>query len=245
MYSIFARCYDRVMSDVPYAEWATYITVLFNSYHMCTSVILDIGGGTGILAAALSGMGYRVDILDKSKAMLDEAKKKNYKIMPSFFCADILTQSPRGLWDTVLCLHDTINYFHTQEQLKIFFSNTAAVLPENGFLIVDNCTEYNILTNFSGKTYYDTYEDMGYIWENSYNPETRTVTITMHFTGTKTETPVYCEKHTHVLHTEKTLRECADPFFSCVDVLHGFSLRKTATDTEEEYYIFKRKSVKE
>ena len=40
------------------------------------SKILDLGGGTGVLSSELIKMGYKVDMLDISEKMIDQAKQK-------------------------------------------------------------------------------------------------------------------------------------------------------------------------
>ena len=70
--------------------------------------ILDVGGGTGELAAELARAGHRVTLLDSSPAMLAEAKQLCGELASgiSFVCADaddIQALFPGEEFDAVLC----------------------------------------------------------------------------------------------------------------------------------------------
>ena len=48
-YSSFASVYDQFMDNVPYEEWAEYLTGLLGEYQVHDGLVLDLGCGTGSL----------------------------------------------------------------------------------------------------------------------------------------------------------------------------------------------------
>lgn len=72
MFSVIAPFYDVVLSKLHERQSGTLIARLPNLHG---SKILDLGGGTGKLAAVLSKKGADVYLLDASKQMLKRAKR--------------------------------------------------------------------------------------------------------------------------------------------------------------------------
>jgi S-adenosylmethionine-dependent methyltransferase len=81
--------------------------------------VLDVGGGTGELAADLAREGHAVTLLDLSPAMIEQAQRRCAGLNVSFVCA-AADQIPERLatFDTVLC-HSLLEFVsHPQELLQ-------------------------------------------------------------------------------------------------------------------------------
>lgn len=241
-YSLFARIYDKVMSYVDYENWFEYIRDLSVFYGLETTRILDIGAGTGSLAYYFSEAGYQIDLLDKSREMVREAEKKNYPGKPLFFCEDVLSWISGPRYSLVLSLHDTVNYLKDQDELNQFFKQASSFLAPEGALIIDNATEYNVLTHFHNSTRVYHYEGWRMKWDNLYNPSQRQLKISLTFTDKKTSpVSVFKESHVQNIFHKNDIIKAASPYFVLLADLDGFSFETSHEKTCEEYFIFKKK----
>jgi 2-polyprenyl-3-methyl-5-hydroxy-6-metoxy-1,4-benzoquinol methylase len=227
------------MNHVSYSEWYSYLDILIKEFELPGNPLLDIGGGTGALALHFSNTGHLIDILDKSSAMLKEARKKKYLNPVNIYKGDMLSWNSKKKYGSLFCLHDTVNYLTSRRKLRTFFRNCAGLLEIGGGLIIDNTSEYNILENFNGRIISDSFEDIAYIWTNAYNKNTRIATIKLHFMYTSNPGRQYSEKHIQRSFTKDEILLASSPYFSCLGALNGFSLKPIHSKTEEEYYIFK------
>ena len=75
-YSSFASVYDQFMDNVPYEEWAEYLTGLLGEYQVHDGLVLDLGCGTGSLTEILAKKGYDMIGIDNSEDMLQIAMDK-------------------------------------------------------------------------------------------------------------------------------------------------------------------------
>ena len=60
-YTGFAQVYDIFMDNVPYEEWAEYLTSLLREYGVDSGLVLDLGCGTGSMTEILAADGYGYD----------------------------------------------------------------------------------------------------------------------------------------------------------------------------------------
>jgi ubiquinone/menaquinone biosynthesis C-methylase UbiE len=102
--------------------------------------VLDAGCGTGLTSMLFARQGIRTVGLDRSRAMLAEAKKKYARLrLPLEFRYgnfERLPQSWRGRFDLVVCLANSITGVGTQANLRKALGNFAAVLKPGGALIL-------------------------------------------------------------------------------------------------------------
>jgi len=98
-----------------------------------TSLILDVGSGTGHHVALIANKGYNVIGLDKSQAMVNKAKEKYPQY--NFELGDALnpTQFNMNSFTHILCLYFTIYYFKDK---RLFFDNCMDWLMPGGYLII-------------------------------------------------------------------------------------------------------------
>ena len=57
-YEGFAYVYDTFMDNVPYEEWAEYVTGILEEYGITDGLVLDLGCGTGSMTELLAEKGY-------------------------------------------------------------------------------------------------------------------------------------------------------------------------------------------
>jgi SAM-dependent methyltransferase len=104
-----------------------------------TSVILDVGSGTGHHVAGMSSNGLDVLGIDISPSMVQKAKENypDYK----FKVGDVLnpTQFNSETFTHIMCLYFTIYYLNDKQQ---FFNNCIDWLMPGGYLIVHLVDEH-------------------------------------------------------------------------------------------------------
>ncbi len=96
--------------------------------------ILDVGCGTGDLAVALAGLGFRVTGIDSDPEMLAAAKKKGRQRV-TFLPTDMreLTRAFKPVvFDAVLCFGNTLVHLPGLTEIDAFFSGVRAVLKSKG-----------------------------------------------------------------------------------------------------------------
>ena len=102
--------------------------------------ILDVGGGSGLLASQLIEFNHNVTIIDSSQRMLDLALKRNDKIRTINAKIEILDNKEK--YDLII-LKDCLHHLKDQEaSLKIL----VFLLNENGKLIIQDFNPDNVQT---------------------------------------------------------------------------------------------------
>lgn len=100
-------------------------------------VVLDVGGGTGRVAIPLANEGHQVLIVDISRQMLVQSRRKSRKLQdssrPQLVQADAESLPFRGTpFDLVLCVGDVLSYCNTDAALE----EAVRVLKQAGALLV-------------------------------------------------------------------------------------------------------------
>lgn len=184
MYANFASVYDRLMREVPYAEWVRFLTELFKKHGIEAGDILDLGCGTGNVTIPLAEMGYQVTGLDMSADMLAvaEEKARSRGLDVRWIQQDMREANLGELrFDLVISMTDSLNYLQTGEELKRVFVRTAGMLRDNGWLIFDLNSLYKISCVFGNNVFTYLEDDVAYIWENRYDDASRTCYMDLTF----------------------------------------------------------------
>lgn len=184
IYANFASVYDRLMQDVPYANWITYLDRLFDRHGIKPREVLDIGCGTGNVTLPLAELGYSLTGLDLSAEMLAAAEKK---ARDKGLAIRWIQQDMRAMdlgdtkFDLVISMTDSLNYLNTTEDLVKVFGLVRGLLKPGGWFIFDLNTHYKIREVFGDNIFTLVEEDISYIWENEYDPETQTCAMDLTF----------------------------------------------------------------
>ena len=97
LFDSYAKIYDHFMRLFHLDDTSVIEHKLSKGqYH-----ILDVGGGSGTLAADLQAAGHQVTIVDSSLSMLKEAKKKNTNV--KLIHASIQKGLPINKVDVIIC----------------------------------------------------------------------------------------------------------------------------------------------
>jgi len=128
----YANIYDYlVFNNIKYSYEIGEIVNKTNADE--TSVILDVGCGTGHHVDTLSQQNLKVLGIDISPSMIKKAKENYPKL--DFSVGDVLDSSKfnANVFTHILCLYFTIYYFPDK---RIFFDNCMEWLKSGGYLVV-------------------------------------------------------------------------------------------------------------
>ena len=138
-YSRLAGVYDEIVVDGCHDRWAAHLHELWSSDAADVRTVLDLCCGTGLMAAELMALGYRVVGVDGSSAMLARARQR---VGPSMV---LIQQTLPGLtiggvFDAAVCTFDALNYL-TPADLGATLTAVGRRLRPGGWFVFDLHTD--------------------------------------------------------------------------------------------------------
>lgn len=129
----YAHMYSDIMDCENRAEFEMETIVDMTQPSKETSVILDVGSGTGHLVEIFRKKGYRIYGVDKSPAMVDAQSIQFPKCETK--CGDVVNpmEFEHNTFTHILCMGMTIYNF---ENKSVFFRNCYHWLMSNGYLLL-------------------------------------------------------------------------------------------------------------
>ena len=169
-YTSFAEVYDTFMDNVPYEEWAEYLSELLQEYDIEDGLVLDLGCGTGSLTEILATKGYDMIGADGSAEMLEIAMEKKaqsgHDIL--YLLQDMREFELYGTVRAVVSVCDCVNYITDEKELEQVFRLVNNYLDPEGIFIFDFNTEYKYKEILGEQTIAEDREDCSFIWDNYY-----------------------------------------------------------------------------
>ena len=169
-YTSFARVYDTFMDNIPYEEWAEYLTALLKEYNVTDGLVLDLGCGTGTMTELLASKGYDMIGAAYSEDMLEIAMEKRaesgHDIL--YLLQDMREFELYGTVRAVVSVCDSVNYITEEEDLEEVFRLVNNYLDPKGVFIFDFKTLYNYQTVLGDRTIAEKREECSFIWDNYY-----------------------------------------------------------------------------
>ena len=174
-YTSFARVYDTFMDNIPYEEWAVYLTGLLNEYGVNDGLVLDLGCGTGNMTELLAKEGYDMIGVDNAEEMLEIAMEKREKSGHDilYLLQDMREFELYGTVRAVVSVCDSVNYIDEEEDLTEVFRLVNNYLDPGGVFIFDFNTLYKYSEILGDRTIAENREDCSFIWDNYYYEEER------------------------------------------------------------------------
>lgn len=164
-YCFFAEYYDNYMSHVNYEDWVNLMLGWYQRYAKAPlNNVLELACGTANASEILVFRGFTVDACDNSPFMLHIADAKPFK--PNLYLASMLDPIPKGGYDLIFCLFDSINYLNQKTDIKLMLEHVQGALRPGGIFIFDISTLMNSLQNFNDTISYSRVKD-GYIVHTS------------------------------------------------------------------------------
>ncbi len=175
-YEVVSEIYDGLMEDVDYLKWCNFMETLFLEKTPDIHHILELGCGSGIMTRHLLEKGYEVVGTDCSEEMLLLAQEKLQKFGKNII---LMEQDIRDLdfeiyeIDCILSSNDTFNYILEENELRKLFAYLNKRLKAGGSFVFDISSEYKLSQILGNNVFGESFEDMAYLWENDYEPETK------------------------------------------------------------------------
>jgi len=173
-YTGFAKVYETFMDNIPYEEWAKYLTGLLKEYGITEgSLLCELGCGTGTMTRLLAKAGYDMIGIDLSEEMLDVARYEHPEDESDilYLNQDMREFELYGTVAAVVSLCDSMNYLTSEEELLQVFRLVNNYLDPGGYFIFDMKTEYHYEVFMGNRTIVDNREECSLIWENFYDKE--------------------------------------------------------------------------
>jgi SAM-dependent methyltransferase len=133
-----AARYDELLSP-----GSTELSPLLAALPEPCADLLDLGGGTGRLSLALAERGSRVTLIDRSPAMLAQARRSVAQAAPAVrqrVCVveqDLRALALTGTYDGAIALFDVLAEQTSLEQARQVVANIGRRLRPRGWLVVD------------------------------------------------------------------------------------------------------------
>ncbi len=160
-YSVLARHYDALMAHVDYTGFVEGLEPLLNG----AKCVLDLGCGTGTVAALLSERGYDVIGVDSSEDMLAIARNKTDKVL--FLRQDMTALDLYGTVQAAVCTLDGLNYLTDEKALREALRRVALFLEPGGRFVFDMHAP-GLLASRHGMSLVSRTEDVFCVWEYSW-----------------------------------------------------------------------------
>lgn len=138
----YAAHYDEIYRGKQYAGECDLVEELFRREAAApVHTVLDLGCGTGSHTVELARRGYRVTGVDRSPAMLAEARRKAAGLaaasLPRFVEADLRGFRAGERFDAVLMMFAVLGYQVTDDDLADALATVAAHLAPSGLFAAD------------------------------------------------------------------------------------------------------------
>ena len=257
-YTALAAGYDLVMRHVDYEAWADYAADLLMEYAPDAVSILELGAGTGTLAAFLQPLGpepdgFRYVATDVSPQMTAQAGVKLAAMgedAPPVRLAvlDARTAGQHaaslgGPFDAVLFLYDGLNYLLDEADVRQLLASVADALAPGGILLMDQSTPANSVNNeadFSddGEGEIDG-RPFRFVRTSRYDPQSRLHTTRLDLThGDR----AHAEEHVQRAYSKADIeRLVGESPLQTVAAYDGFTVDGADADSERIHWVLRKR----
>lgn len=246
-YGRFAAVYDRLMADVPYDRWASYLHGCIRAFLPEASTVADCACGTGQITFRLAKLGYAVTGMDISSDMLYIAQQNALDAgsrLP-FVQQDMKRLMLHRPADVVNCACDGVNYLASVNEATQFFQAAYRALKPKGLLLFDVSSHYKLSQVLACNTFAEDEEGIAYIWKNCYDPQSRLLEMRLTFfqeAGGRYER--FCERHIQRAHTIEELEQALHAAgFSDVRTFSAFTMEAPGADAERIQFVAQKNNT--
>lgn len=183
-YSAFAAFYDRLTTDVGYAQRADYLLSLFARHgREKPALLLDLACGSGSLSLELAARGVDVIGVDASEDMLAAAMDKAVQAGRSllFLEQDMRQLDLYGTVEGAVCVLDSLNHLTATADLAEVFRRLGLFIEPGGLLLFDANTPYKHREVLGDNAFVYEQEDFLCVWRNRFIPRTCEVEMLLDF----------------------------------------------------------------
>ena len=180
-YSDFAYYYDELTENAAYETRCNLLCDLLAAHGAGKGILLDLACGTGTLSAMLANRGYDVIGVDASPDMLSVAQQKQSEqgFDAVFLCQRMEQLDLYGTIDAAVCTLDSLNHITNEADFKEALRRVALFMNDDGVFLFDVNTPYKHETVLADNTFVYDLDDVYCVWQNSYDPATKTTDVTL------------------------------------------------------------------
>ena len=234
-----APYYDLLMAEIPYIWWWHYVETLLAHYERTAQSVLDLCCGTGNLTELVALNGYQVVGVDRSYAMIEQARQKTlaHRTHIPYFVQDASELELPYTFDLVVSLFDSLNNLTDPARFAECMHRVYQHLNPGGTFIFDLNTEYAFVQNLfnqSGRR-----GVLRYRWRSEYDRAHRICTVKMDFWVQEDASEhQFTEVHTQRAYTDAEVRAMMSAAgFALVDVLDAYTLRPPMRRSDRVFYV--------
>lgn len=172
-YEALAASYDRLTNDVDYEATVEFYQQILDQEGLKPRTAVDLGCGTGSVAAILARKGLEVLGVDLSEEMLTQAVQKvqDMEHPPRFICQPLQElQLARGV-DLAVCALDSLDYILNPMDCAQAIRRIYKALNPGGIFIFDVNTPEK-LRAMDGQVFLDEDENVYCVWRGEFDEET-------------------------------------------------------------------------
>lgn len=138
-YTRLAAVYDEIVVDPCHGRWACFLHEVWGADTGGVRTVVDVCCGTGLMAAALTALDYRVAGVDASSSMLARARELlgPDAVLVRETLPDLTID---GVFDAAVSTFDGLNYL-TPAQLRATLAALARRLRPRGWFVFDLHTD--------------------------------------------------------------------------------------------------------
>ncbi|HEX5741060.1 MAG TPA: class I SAM-dependent methyltransferase [Pilimelia sp.] len=251
-YAATADTYDRLArwavaqwGESPRAHMVDFMQRLWSGRPTPVAQVLEVCCGTGLVLEQLRGRGYAVTGLDRSAAMLAQARARLGPGVPLVRAELPDIPLAAGRFDAVVCPAAALNYMPDRAALRATFDSVAAVLRPGGTFVFDLLSRGRLETGFA-RVWAGDLGDLAFIWRFTHDPAGghSDLAYTQFLRRTGDHPPGYAatrELHRlYVLDRQVVRRAAAAAGFTDVAVWDNYSSRPAGATTDYETWTLTR-----
>lgn len=246
-YSIFARYYDLLTSDVDYDAQAEFLHSAWVRYGLEPHIVIDLGCGTGSLLSKLTGKGYDLIGVDASEQMLSFASQKlGGPENASLICQRLEKLDLFGTVDSAVCFLDGLNHVTPPGTLQEVFRRVSLFLNPGGIFLFDLNSPWQFEHTLRDNAFVYDYDELYCVWQSRYRPRSRLCRFDLTFFERREDVfaradETFCERSYSSDEIGGMLETAG---LTLLDTFDGYSFRPAKRDSARLVFTA-RKMVKE
>ena len=206
-YTRLAAVYDEIVVDPTYDRWAAFLHETWADDGAGVRSVLDVCCGTGLMAAELIALGYRVAGVDSSTDMLARARRL---LGPDVVLIEeaLPALTPEGPFDAAVSNFDGLNYL-TPDDLRATLAAVAGRLRPRGWLIFDLHTDAMMAFTAANPVVEGEAGGQAFVIESVVDADTRACDTTIEVTRVS-DGDSFAERHRQYFFADAVVRDALE-----------------------------------
>jgi predicted TPR repeat methyltransferase len=234
-YTRLAAVYDEIVVDPTYGRWAAFLHATWAGDAVGVRSVLDVCCGTGLMAAELIELGYRVTGVDSSAAMLARAREL---LGPDVILIEeaLPTLTADGPFDAAVSNFDGLNYLPPAD-LRATLAAVASRLRPRGWLVFDLHTDAMMEFTAANPVVEGVADGQAFVIESVVDTRARTCDTTIQVTRSS-DGDSFAERHRQYFFADAEVRDALETAgFEILAVADEYTTEPAGPDTLRATWI--------